>query len=238
MSPRLFGCAIVAALALLALYPGQLAPSSETIAADRPHPEEIRLLDELALWTGASDQHPRSPFPGDASLTDSVSSRAESFALFVDAGPATSNELLAGLPFGALIERTARRHRLDALLVAAVIETESAFNPDATSHRGALGLMQVTPQTALELGFENALDPAQNVEAGARYLRQMLRRFRGDLPLALAAYNAGPGAVLRFGGIPPYRETTSYVEKVLRLYLDHRQAAWQAEAIGGLLNGS
>ncbi|MCM2256601.1 MAG: lytic transglycosylase domain-containing protein [Vicinamibacteria bacterium] len=123
----------------------------------------------------------------------------------------------------ALATEVARRHGLDPALVLAVMGVESAFRPDAVSHKGAQGLMQLMPGTAKELGVADPLDPAQNVDGGARYLRDLLARYEGDVEMALAAYNAGPGAVARHGGIPPYRETRDYVRKVLERY--KREAA-------------
>lgn len=119
-------------------------------------------------------------------------------------------------PIGAAIASAAERHNLDPELIAAVADVESGLQWDAVSPAGALGVMQLMPATAHGLGVRDAGDPAASVEAGARYLRQQLDRFGGDLALALAAYNAGPTAVLRHGGTPPYRETEDFVRKVLR----------------------
>jgi len=113
-----------------------------------------------------------------------------------------------------VVEETARRHDVDANLVKAIIGTESNNNPRAVSNKGAMGLMQLMPFTARDLGVTNILDPVQNVDGGVRYLKYLLNLFGGDLPLSLAAYNAGPGAVERHGGIPPYRETREYVKKI------------------------
>ncbi|ADU50689.1 Lytic transglycosylase catalytic [Thermaerobacter marianensis DSM 12885] len=123
----------------------------------------------------------------------------------------------------ALADGIARRHGLDPALLRAVIEAESGWNPAARSPAGALGLMQLMPATARALGVTDPFDPVQNLEAGARYLRQQLERF-GDWRLALAAYNAGPGAVEEHGGLPPFPETRAYVEKVLRLWRDRAAA--------------
>jgi len=112
------------------------------------------------------------------------------------------------------IESAARRYRLEPELVAAVALVESSFESRARSPKGALGIMQLMPETARELALRNPLDPRENIEGGARWLRRLLDRFGGDLELALAAYNAGEGAVRAHGGIPPWPETRSYVRKV------------------------
>ena len=121
--------------------------------------------------------------------------------------------------FESLIERTARAVQLDPALLRAIIAVESGFDPRAVSRRGALGLMQLMPATAKRFGVSDAFDPAQNVAAGARYLRVLTDRFDDDLELVLAAYNAGEAAVERHGRrIPPYRETRRYVPRVLQVY--------------------
>lgn len=112
----------------------------------------------------------------------------------------------------------ARRHGLDPGLVVAVAGVESGFRPTAVSPKGAQGVMQLMPGTARDLGVTDPLNPAANVDGGTRYLRDLLARFDGDLSKALAAYNAGPGAVARHKGVPPYRETQDYVKKVLGRY--------------------
>jgi soluble lytic murein transglycosylase-like protein len=119
--------------------------------------------------------------------------------------------------YDVLIDQAAREHRVPPALVKAVIAVESAFNPVAISRAGAQGLMQLMPRTAASLGVADPLVPAQNVHGGTSYLRRMIDRY-GDLSRALAAYNAGPSAVDRYGGIPPYRETEAYVERVLTYY--------------------
>ena len=116
----------------------------------------------------------------------------------------------------------AKRHGLDPDLVLAVISVESAFRKDAVSPKGAQGLLQLMPGTARELGVKDALDPAQNLDGGARYLNALIAEFKGDLRLAIAAYNAGPNAVKRHRGVPPYRETRQHVEKVLERYKPQR----------------
>jgi soluble lytic murein transglycosylase-like protein len=115
----------------------------------------------------------------------------------------------------SLINEVSAKHGVDAHLLERVVAQESGGNPLARSPAGALGLMQLMPATARELGVVDALDPAQNLAGGARYLKQMLARFNGDLPLAVAAYNAGPSQVSHYGGIPPFAESQQYVARVL-----------------------
>ena len=119
--------------------------------------------------------------------------------------------------YDVMIGQIARTYSVPPALVKAVIAAESAFDPQAVSHKGAQGLMQLMPATAAVLGVENAFEPAQNVRGGVNYLREMIDRY-GDLTRAVAAYNAGPAAVDRYGGIPPYRETQAYVDRVLNYY--------------------
>lgn len=121
--------------------------------------------------------------------------------------------------FIPLVEQAAREHQIDQALLRAVIAVESGYDPNAVSHKGAVGLMQLMPQTARRYGVRNIYDPAQNIQGGARYLRDLMGKFNNDLPLVLAAYNAGEDAIARHGNrIPPYRETRSYVPRVLDYY--------------------
>ena len=116
------------------------------------------------------------------------------------------------------IQRAAKDHGVSAALVKAVIAAESGFDPAAISRKGAQGLMQLMPDTARDLGVDDAFDPWQNIDGGTRYLGKMIERFPGELALAVAAYNAGPEAVTRHQGVPPFRETRTYVKRVLRYY--------------------
>lgn len=117
-----------------------------------------------------------------------------------------------------LIESYAEKNKLDAAFVKAVIKQESGFQPEVTSHCGAMGLMQLMPATATSMGVRNAYNPEENIMGGTKYLKGLMDRFGGQKELALAAYNAGPGAVERHGGIPPYNETQNYVKSVLAHY--------------------
>jgi len=121
-------------------------------------------------------------------------------------------------PYGKLIFQAAERHDLSPRLVAAVIRAESAFDPRALSHKGARGLMQLMPATAKRFGVRNTelYEPARNLEAGTRYLSWLVKRFDEDLPRVLAAYNAGEGAVDRYDGVPPYRETRNYIRRIYK----------------------
>lgn len=196
-------------------------PSSLTeLVIEAQSAEEITLLEELAGWVD--------PAAGGLSLRDAYREHRESFEVFRRYhGEEPSSALLSTLPYGPAIHRTAARYGIDPLLLASIVEIESGFDPEAVSSRGAAGLMQVMPSTAGTAGPADLCDPELNLDAGARYLRSLLNRFRGDLELALAAYNAGPGNVRRYGGVPPFRETRRYVDKVLEIYVDHHRKVWQ-----------
>lgn len=123
-----------------------------------------------------------------------------------------------------LVSNNASTYGVDPNLVKAIIANESGFNANATSQVGAQGLMQLMPGTAAGLGVGNSYDPAQNVAGGTKYLRGLLDRFGGNVRLAVAAYNAGPGAVQKYGGVPPYAETQNYVQNVLSSYEKYRSS--------------
>jgi soluble lytic murein transglycosylase-like protein len=129
-----------------------------------------------------------------------------------------------------VVRQASGTYRLDPDLVASVIRAESGFNTRALSPKGAQGLMQLMPQTATQLGVENAFDPQANVEAGTRYLRELLERYNFDLIKALAAYNAGPQRVEQYGGVPPYRETRAYVARIVRDFNQKKIAAGKAQS--------
>jgi len=182
------------------------------------------------------------PRPAGAQIAKVVNDEGRRF--FINAEPPLSAKLTAAKPRNAIylptdatltgrphpwssvdrdgaekiVREAAERHHVDPALVRAVIETESNWNPKAYSHKGAGGLMQLIPTTAQRFGAYDIFNPQQNVDAGVKYLRTLLERYNGNLDLALAAYNAGEGAVERAHGVPAYRETRNYVQKVQDAY--------------------
>ncbi len=177
----------------------------------------IVLVGLVLLWTGPAlgeiyyqiDEH------GVAHFTNAPKT-SEFRVLQPGALPPTSRLTPANI--AELIEAFAAEHGIDSALIKAVIQVESNFNRKAVSRKGAQGLMQLMPSTIWRLSVGDAFDPHENIGAGVRHLRQLLDQFQGDLTLALAAYNAGEKAVLRYRGVPPYQETRDYVTKVLSLY--------------------
>ncbi len=160
----------------------------------------------------------------DASAASGASAGATSLPVAYQPGLQGSTSDAEGGEYEALIDNSAARYGLDPAVLHGLIEQESGFDPSATSGAGAMGLTQLMPGTASSLGVANPLDPAESIEGGARYLSQMMAQFGGNTAEALAAYNAGPGAVQQYGGVPPYAETQSYVTKVLGNAEAYRQA--------------
>ncbi len=134
--------------------------------------------------------------------------------------PAVADEdgpLLDGTPYGEIIAAASEAHGVNPMLVRALIQVESKFRPTARSRKGAMGLMQLMPSTAREYNVRNPFEPKANIEAGIKHLKTLIDRFGSSIELGLAAYNAGPGAVEKFNGVPPYRETRNYVTRILSL---------------------
>lgn len=163
---------------------------------------------EIYYWRDTSGQLVLSDKPKDPAAMTYAVPRSQTFR--------TTRPLVSSRaePYQSLIEEHSRAHGVDANLVRAVIQAESAYNPRAVSVKGARGLMQLMPATARQYNVFDAFNPAENIRAGVAYLKSLLTRYRENLELALAAYNAGPGAVERYGAVPPYRETRRYVEKI------------------------
>jgi soluble lytic murein transglycosylase-like protein len=198
------------------LYEFDDGQSSETPQAQISNPSPPAADDVGALEQNFSDLI--------AGLTKQFAALEKTFMQAVsdlaksERKPATPAEPARPTKFAGAIADAARRHELDPALLTAVVGQESGFRQRAISGAGAMGLMQLMPETARELGVRDPFDPAQNLDGGAKYLRGLIDRYHGHLDLALAAYNAGPGAVDRYGGVPPYRETQSYVANILASY--------------------
>ena len=128
-----------------------------------------------------------------------------------------------------LIEKIADSHQIDPDLIKAIVKAESRYNPQAISHAGAVGLMQLMPATAAELGVTDSFNPEENLRGGIKYYKKMLKRFKGDIELALAAYNAGSRAVITHKGVPPYKETLEYIERVKTYYEEYKEKAESGE---------
>jgi hypothetical protein len=148
-------------------------------------------------------------------------STSQQVSSFVRGKPFTQQEI------DAAIDQAASRHNVDPSLVRAVIKVESNFNPNAVSRTGAMGLMQLMPQTARSLNVVNPFDPQQNVDAGVRHLKRLMESYGGDVKLTLAAYNAGAGAVARSAGVPHFRETRNYVKRITQLYYGEQASGYR-----------
>ena len=216
-------------------------PSDTSVPApyQQPVPQtDAAELQALAHWTITGGTGSRSAPRGFQAI------RAEDLAAALAPGPQevslfepdtlghdpeARRRFLQELPYGTAISLAAERHEVDGLLLAAIVAVESGFAPEAVSPKGATGLMQVRPSVGRAYGAEDLFDPYANVDVGSRYFRSLMKDYKGDLELTLAAYNAGPAAVARYGGVPPYRETRAYVRKVLARYEEYNQRANRAK---------
>jgi len=178
-----------------------------SLAAVASRVQELQALIQRPVGTSTAD-----PAAFAAQMQAAVTSSSPIASTASTSAPAAGGGESA---YDGLIQEAAQRHGIDPALLKGLIRQESNFDPDAGSPAGAQGLTQLMPGTAAALGVTDVHDPAQAIEGGAKYLAQQLQAFNGDESLALAAYNAGPGAVQRHGGIPPYAETQQYVQKVI-----------------------
>jgi soluble lytic murein transglycosylase-like protein len=214
-------------------------PQNEGATADVWRPEapdagELAVLENLSNLLANNGSRLAHRLP--SRVRKLISDRSQSFEIFLGFnGDEAQQEVLRELPYGEAIFQAAQRHKVDAFLLAAIVEAESNFVPTVISPVGAVGLAQVMPSTAQDYDLSDLENPATNLDLGARYLKDQLQLFDGNVELALAAYNAGPYAVKRHEGIPPFRETQRYVEKVLSIYVDHHQSLWQRSEARELL---
>jgi soluble lytic murein transglycosylase-like protein len=208
-------------LAALSLVPALLLPA--VAQAIQPEVEHGRIV-----WTNDTPSGVRTPSRRSASSVSNtmrsaraVAGEVSDFAVrHANVSGAAGDGRVSAEDIDRYIEEAAARHNVDPDLVRAVIKVESNFNPRAVSRKGAMGLMQLMPATARRYDVSNPFDARQNVDAGVRHLKGLLENFRGNVPLTLAAYNAGEGAVERSGGIPPYTETRNYVRRITHLLED------------------
>lgn len=193
-----------------------------------PRPAAQPKRPQLMYWSSKDNRWKPVPSANTASMQAARSAAAEISHYFVRDSARSANAQIQAAntrehqasqeEIDEAIVMAAARHNVDPNLVRAVIKVESNFNSNAVSRKGAMGLMQLMPQTARQLNVKNPFDAEQNVDAGVRHLKQLLENYGGDVNLTLAAYNAGTGAVARSAGVPPYAETQNYVRRITNLY--------------------
>jgi soluble lytic murein transglycosylase-like protein len=195
---------------------------NDMLIAPTPHPQTAAQPDGLVYWSSKEKRWkpvPSSNMRAARSAAAEVNNYLDRRYLGTDFTQLQATQSnLSQQDVDASIERSAARHNVDPNLVRAVIKVESNFNPNAVSRKGAMGLMQLMPETARSLKVDNPFDPQQNIDAGVRQLKQLMQNYGGDVRLTLAAYNAGPMAVARSAGVPHFAETRNYVKRITQLY--------------------
>jgi soluble lytic murein transglycosylase-like protein len=189
--------------------------SATTQSIDQNEPLSREISGDLRAAAGLAREVSEGVNAAARTVTDPLSPQAAGRGLSVVTEKVKEDFFRTEVPFGTIIYNAARENHLAPELLAAVVKTESQFNPAARSHQGAQGLMQLVPKTGRWMGATNLMNPSDNVKAGARYLRYLNDQFNGDQTKIVAAYNAGEGNVRKFGGVPPFRETQKYVDRVL-----------------------
>lgn len=191
---------------------GRMVYVNEPPTTTKKHSQASVAGSNLVFWS--STEHRWKPVPSaNVRAARSAAAEVNDYLGFRQAGPSATS-----FDINSAIEQAASRHNVDPNLVRAVVKVESNFNPNAVSRKGAMGLMQLMPQTARQLNVTNPFDPEQNVDAGVRHLKQLMENYGGDVKLTLAAYNAGQGAVSRSAGVPRFAETRNYVKRITQLY--------------------
>jgi soluble lytic murein transglycosylase-like protein len=211
-------------------------PSTGVPAGELAISQRVRQLQALIEATGQASTNVPTPVATTASAQAAPVGFAASLQAATAAGASTSSNQgsAASGQYDSLIAQAAQRYGVDPAILHGLIQQESGFDPNARSGAGASGLTQLMPGTAASLGVADPLNPAESIDGGARYLSQMMSTFGGNASEALAAYNAGPGAVQKYGGVPPYAETQGYVTKVLANAEAYRQGTPASTSTGGL----
>jgi transglycosylase-like protein with SLT domain len=200
------------------IYVNSEAPSRGASASASGSPGPAPYQSHLVYWS--STEHRWKHVPTSGAQIRAARSAASEVNSYLDNHSAheTLNRVISQQEIDTAIDEAAARHNVDPNLVRSVIKVESNFNPHAVSRKGAMGLMQLMPSTARSLNVSNPFDPAQNVDAGVRHLKRLLESYGGNVPLSLAAYNAGTAAVSRSAGVPRFAETQNYVRRITNLY--------------------